>query len=231
MSIILKKNIILFFVSYISIFIFSFFLNHDLVNIEYSFELLLQSSLTSLILWYSLYITSYNRVSYYLMVLFLSILLTIKIYYNFFLGISIEPSIFEGMINTNLHEVKQLGSYKPLYIFIIVILYLTIIIEFTWFNSFRFRHKVLVHFSKIVVFFLILLIYSFSTQTVQVNSSLITRTFPINFFMDLYKAADTHYNLYILNSSKIDLTKKYHFTVENNDDLIMIFIRAGFNYC
>ena len=217
-----------FFVSYLSILLFSFFLNTNNFNSFLSYETFLKSILTSIILWYILYLSSFHKIFYTIVMFFLALVLTMKIYYTFFLGVQIEPSVFEGIFDTNIEEAQRLGSNKPIFIFVTVVSFLAIVIEFNWLKSFPFKKRILIHLSKVFIILLLLFAYGFYNKEFHNDkvSSLILKTFPINFVNGLYISINSRFELYKMNQSKIDIAKKYNFTLGNDDNVTVVFIRA-----
>ena len=224
----LKQTAFFFFVSYISIFIFSFTIYYNNVYSIFSFEIILKSILTSMILWYLLYFSSFHKYFYYFIIILLTLLLTIKIYYHFILGVHIEPSVFEGIFDTNLDEAKRLGSNKPLFIFLAILSFIAIILEFNWFKSFPLKKRVLIHFIKLSIALILLVSYGLhkNNLTIKETAVLLKQTFPLSFIYNLYQATDARYRLYKMNNSKIDIAKKYNFHIENDENLTVVFIRA-----
>ncbi len=158
----------------------------------------------------------------------MTLVFTVKIYYSFILGVNIEPSVFEGMFDSNIDEAQRLGSSKPIFIFVAVITFITIIIEFNWLKSFPWKKRVLVHFFKLFIVLGLLFVYGLYNKKIDFEklSFWVLKTFPINFVNSFYTAANARYKLYKMNNSKIDITKKYNFKIKNEDNLTVVFVRA-----
>ena len=225
---ILRQSLAIFIVSYITIFLFSLFLYSGSLIPLLTYELVLKSIITSLIFWYFLYFASIHKYVFYFATILLALLLTIKIYYSFILGVHIEPSVFEGMFDTNIDELKRLGSNKPFYIFFSLILFLAIVSEFRWFKSFPFKHRVLLHFSKFMIVIFLFMGYGIYKHKpdIETVSTHLKQTFPINFINSFYKAGHAKYKLYIMNKNKIDIAHKYDFKLKTDENTTIIFIRA-----
>ena len=136
-----RASIGYFLVSYLSIFLLSVFLNVGADFRITSDGVLARSMISSLILWYTLYLTSFNRILYGMMLTILALLLTLKIYYAHVLGVHIEPAVFEGMFDTSPEEVARLGSLKPVAILLAMLLFLMVGVEFGWLKAREFRHR------------------------------------------------------------------------------------------
>ena len=225
---VLKQSRGFFIVSYISILIFSFFLYVNNFHQLISYEIILKSILTSIILWYLLYLSSYRQWLYYIMVLLLAVMTTIKIYYSFILGVHIEPSVFEGMFDTNLDEVKRLGSSKPIFIFLAILSFLAIVIEFNWLKSFSFKKRVKIHIFKIVAVVALLIAYGIYKHNLHMTSleNFVQQTYPVSFVNSFYKATSSRYRLYKMNKNKIDIVKKYGFSRSADDNFTVVFVRG-----
>jgi len=224
----LKQTSLFFFVSYISILIFSFFLYTSNFTQVLSYEIILKSLISSVILWYILYFASYSRVFYYFVIFLLTLITTIKIYYTFILGVHIEPSIFEGMFDTNLDEAKRLGSSKPIFIFLAVLSFFIIVIEFNWFKSFAFKKRVKIHIIKVLIVLVLLVGYGVYKHDLRFKSlvEFIKQTYPVSFVNNFYKAVSSRYSLYKMNRDKIDIVKKYKFTRDKTNNTTVVFVRA-----
>jgi glucan phosphoethanolaminetransferase (alkaline phosphatase superfamily) len=225
----IKKSAIFFFVSYISILVFSFSLYVVHIHQVFSYDIIVKSVITSIVLWYILYLSSFHKWFYYFILFLLALMTTIKIYYAFVLGVHIEPSIFEGMFDTNFDEAKRLGSSKPIVIFFAILSFFAILVEFYWFKKFAFKKRVKIHLLKIVVILCLLIGYGFYRNDLQFKSitKFIHEIYPISFIESFYKAVSARYKLYQMNKSKIDIVKKYNFVRESKDkNLTVVFVRA-----
>ena len=224
----LKKNSFFFFLSYLSILLFSIFLYTSSFSEVLSYKIFLKSIITTIFLWYILYLSSFNKYFYYLVIFLLTVVTTIKIYYTFILCVHIEPSIFEGIFDTNLDEIKRVSSNKPLFIFFIVLLYFSIIIEFNWFKTFTFKKRVKIHLIKIFIVICLLIGYEIYRNNLHIQSfvKLLKSTYPINFVNNFYKAFDSRYKLYIMNKNKVDIVKKYKFSIQNDENMTIVFVRG-----
>jgi glucan phosphoethanolaminetransferase (alkaline phosphatase superfamily) len=142
--------------------------------------------------------------------------------------VHIEPSIFEGIFDTNFDEVKRLGSSKPIFIFLIILLYLIVIIEFSWFKTFTFKKRVKVHLFKVVILIGLLVSYGVYRDNLHLKSltKFVQTVYPVSFINSFYKATKARYKLYKMNKSKIDIVKKYNFTRDKDANFIVVFVRG-----
>ena len=223
-----QQTILFFSLSYLSIFIFSILLYSDFFSNIFSYEIILKSILSSTIIWYILYLVSSIRVLYYLFVILLTLIVTIKLYYIYFLNVAIEPAIFEGMFDTNLDEMERLGSNKPIFIFITTFLFIMLFINFYWLKSLSFRKKVFFHFFKLFIIIGLVIGYGFYTEKLNKNNVvlILEKVFPISFFKSFSDAATSRYKLYTMNTNKVNIVKKYNFIKDNKDYPLIIFVRG-----
>ena len=223
-----RASIGYFFLSYISIFLLSVFLNVGADFRVTSDGVLARSLISSLILWYALYLTSFNRILYGMMLTILALLLTLKIYYAHVLGVHIEPAVFEGMFDTSPEEVARLGSLKPVAILLAMLLFLMVGVEFGWLKAREFRHRVAWHFVKWLIVLIVLGSYSFATGRLSAVEleRLAEQAFPVNFLKQFTIAAKARYRLYVANKEKVDIASKYPFSLDGKAPLMVVFVRA-----
>ena len=223
-----RTSIGYFLVSYLSIFLLSVFLNVGADLRVTSDGVLARSLISSLILWYALYLTSFSRLLYGITLTILAFLLTLKIYYAHVLGVHIEPAVFEGMFDTSPEEVARLGSLKPVAILLAMLLFLMVGVEFGWLKAREFRQRVAWHFIKWLIVLVVLGGYSFATGRLGAAElqRLAEQAFPVNFVKQFAIAARARYRLYVANTKKVDIASKYPFALHDKTSLTVVFIRA-----
>ncbi len=223
-----RKGFLYYLISFVGVFLLGLFVNQEGGGELVDRGVLLRSLVTGLVVWYVLYLASFNRVLYGTAVLLLGVLLTIRVYYVHILGLHIEPAIFEGMFDTSPDEVARLGSVKPLVIFVIVVIYLLVVAEFGWLKRQHLRRRLLVHGAKWGVAILVLIGYLVTTTHVVPGgiTAVVEEAFPGRILQSLTEAAKARYRMYKANSEKVDLTTRHSFRLSDDNPVIVVFMRG-----
>ncbi len=223
-----RDGLLWYLISLVSVFVLGVLLNLRGAGGSFGQEAFVRSIVSGTLIWYLLYFASFRRVAYWAAVTVLGLLLTVKIYYVYALGVHMEPAVFEGMFDTSPEEVARLGSMKPLLIFFVGSLYLGVVIEFGWLQKQHRKRRFLIHGGKWGVLLAVLLGYAAVES--RPGSDAVARqlggAFPLDVIGALADAGQARYRLYRNEARKAPLLGRYSFVTNRREPVIMLFLRG-----
>ncbi len=223
----LRVSFLFFVLSYLSLVVLGWYLDEDVAGEWGGWGRVAGAIVSAALLWYPLYLASVNRILLALVSGFMTLLITVKIYYTQILGVHIEPTVFEGMFDTSPEEMARLGSYKPLLLFLVFFFYVIIILEFGWLRSHPLKRRLLFHTAKLSgITVLVVAILVGSGISVWSATNLLESIFPLDFLQNFYTAVSARYRLYLANRDRESLLGRYEFIRKESDPVTVVVVRG-----